>query len=115
MTRKSKLPAGVLIAATLVSLSARPPQAAQAPAPRRGMGLISRAVPDPAAVERGQKDFVAKCGFCHGSNANGGENRPDPIRSVGALDDEKCEHIPPGVLPGPPDKSKPRLPLPCAP
>src|SRR5258708_28566275 len=111
MTRKSNLIVGVLIAASLLSLSAQPPQAAQAPAPRRGMGLISRAVPDPAAVERGQKDFVAKCGFCHGSNANGGETGPDLIRSVVALDDENGEHIGPVILQGRPDKGMPAFPM----
>ena len=107
MKRTSKIPSGVLIAATLVSLSGQPPQTAQAPPPRRGMGLISRSVPDPAAVERGQKDFVAKCGFCHGSNANGGETGPDLIRSVVALDDENGEHIGPVILQGRPDKGMP--------
>jgi Cytochrome c, mono- and diheme variants len=71
------------------------------------MGLISRSVPDPAAVDRGQKDFVAKCGFCHGSNANGGETGPDLIRSVVALDDENGEHIGPVILQGRPDKGMP--------
>src|ERR1700731_1902667 len=100
MTRTSRILGGALIAASLISLSAQPPPTAQTPPPRRGMGLISRAVPDPAAVERGQKDFVAKCGFCHGSNANGGETGPDLIRSVVALDDENGEHIGPVILQG---------------
>src|SRR5260370_41268125 len=110
MTRTSS----ALIAATLAGLSAQPPQTAQAPAPRRGIGLISRAVPDPAAVERGQKDFVAKCGFCHGSNANGGETGPDLIRSVVALDDENGEHIGPVILQGRPDRGMPAFQMAAA-
>src|SRR5579864_4670690 len=27
--------------------------------------------PDPAAVERGRKAFIASCGFCHGNDATG--------------------------------------------
>ena len=36
--------------------------------------------PDPAAVERGRKAFVASCGFCHGNDATG-NRAPDLIRS----------------------------------
>ncbi|HWD98541.1 MAG TPA: c-type cytochrome [Bryobacteraceae bacterium] len=84
------------------------PAPAERPAPAtqtgRGGGrggrsfLISRDVPDPAAVERGQALFVANCGFCHGSNANGGgEGGPDLIRSALALDDEKGDKIGPVI------------------
>src|SRR5580658_6521495 len=37
---------------------------------------------DAATLERGRTAFVANCGGCHGSNAKGGENGPDLIRSV---------------------------------
>ena len=43
---------------------------------------------DAAATERGQAAFVGSCGFCHGSNARGGEKGPDLVRSVVVLDDE---------------------------
>lgn len=75
--------------------------------PARRNFLISRAVPDPAAVERGQKLFVADCGFCHGSKANGGENGPDLVRSVLALRDEGGDQIGPVILKGRPDKGMP--------
>ena len=100
-----KCQAGVIVAAFMISL------AAQTPPRRGGIGLISRPTPDPAAVERGQKDFVARCGFCHGSNANGGETGPDLIRSVVALDDENGEHIGPVILQGRPDKGMPAFPM----
>jgi mono/diheme cytochrome c family protein len=81
-----------------------PAPAERASQPGRGGGrggrnfLISRDVPDPAAVERGQALFVANCGFCHGSNANGGgEGGPDLIRSALALDDEKGDKIGPVI------------------
>jgi cytochrome c oxidase cbb3-type subunit 3 len=100
-----------LLAAT-AALLAQPPAGAQQ-APRRGGNsfLISRSVPDPAAVERGQKSFVAACGFCHGSNANGGEGGPDLIRSVLALDDEAGDQIGPVILKGRPDKGMPGFPM----
>lgn len=88
---------------------------AQSPSGGRGQMrrnfLISRAVPDPAAVERGQKLFVADCGFCHGSKANGGENGPDLVRSVLALRDEGGDQIGPVILKGRADKGMPAFAL----
>jgi cytochrome c oxidase cbb3-type subunit III len=66
---------------------------------------------DPAAVERGQKTFVASCAFCHGSNAKGGETGPDLLRSVVVLDDENGEKIGQVVLNGRPDKGMPKFNL----
>jgi cytochrome c oxidase cbb3-type subunit 3 len=69
---------------------------AQTAPPRRNNFLISRPVPDPAAVERGKAVFVASCGFCHGPNATGGEG-PDLVRSAVALRDENGEEIGPVI------------------
>src|SRR5262249_9361904 len=55
--------------------------------------------------------FVAQCGFCHGSNANGGETGPDLIRSVVALDDENGELIGPVIQKGRPEKGMPAFPM----
>jgi mono/diheme cytochrome c family protein len=92
-----------------------PPAATRPPAPQRPGGgrnfLISRDVPDAAAVERGQKTFVSQCGFCHGSNANGGEAGPDLIRSALALDDEGGDKIGPVILGGRADKGMPAIHL----
>lgn len=81
--------------------------------PGRGGGFTGRGYPsyDPAAVERGQKTFVAACGFCHGANAKGGETGPDLLRSVLVLDDDNGEKIAPVVLNGRPDKGMPKFPL----
>lgn len=90
------------------------PSASQPATQRRGGGrnfLISRDVPDAAAVDRGQKLFVAQCGFCHGSGANGGETGPDLIRSALALDDEGGDKIGPVILNGRPDKGMPAFKL----
>lgn len=81
------------------------------PAPRGRNFLISRDVPDLALVERGQKLFVAQCGFCHGSNANGGETGPDLIRSALALNDEGGDKVGPVILAGRPEKGMPGFKL----
>ncbi len=66
---------------------------------------------DPISVERGKTTFVGACGFCHGSNAKGGEKGPDLLRSVLVLDDENGNAIGPVILRGRPDKGMPRFPF----
>ena len=66
---------------------------------------------DPAVVGRGKSLFIASCGFCHGSNAKGGEKGPDLLRSVIVLDDENGKTIGPVILRGRPDKGMPRFPF----
>jgi cytochrome c oxidase cbb3-type subunit III len=110
-----------LVAAAVAIVAAQQPAGqgtpARPPAERRPAGnsfMISRAVPDPAAVERGQKIFVASCGFCHGARANGGETGPDLVRSPIALDDDEGNLIGPIILKGRPDKGMPPVPLTAA-
>ncbi len=68
--------------------------------------------PDPEAVKRGQALFVASCGFCHGSNANGGNSGPDLVRSVLVLHDKGTGvEIRPVILNGRPDKGMPKFPF----
>ena len=66
---------------------------------------------DPVSVERGKGTFVSACGFCHGSNAKGGEKGPDLLRSVVVLDDENGKTIGPVILKGRPEKGMPRFPF----
>lgn len=66
---------------------------------------------DPAAVERGGKDFATYCAGCHGPAGKGGPGAPDLIRSVLVLDDEKGILIAPVIREGRPDKGMPRLGL----
>lgn len=66
--------------------------------------------PDPAAVARGQKTFVANCAFCHGSSANGGNSGPNLVRSVLVLHDEGTgSQIGPVILNGRTDKGMPKF------
>jgi cytochrome c oxidase cbb3-type subunit III len=92
------------------SLAAQTPP----PAPARPANnfLISRDVPDAAAVERGQKIFVSNCGFCHGTTAQGGDTGPDLVRSPLALDDERGDKIGPVIEQGRPGKGMPAFHLP---
>ena len=52
---------------------------------------------------------MAQCGFCHGSNAKGGESGPDLIRSVVVLDDEGGNEIGRVVKNGRQDQGMPRF------
>jgi len=68
--------------------------------------------PDRAAVERGQQLFVTSCGFCHGTNATGGNSGPDLVRSVLVLHDEGTgSQIGPVILNGRPAKGMPKFPM----
>ena len=64
---------------------------------------------DPSAVARGNRDFVAKCAFCHGSSATGGEGGPDLVRSLVVLHDERGNKIGPVILQGRPQKGMPKF------
>ena len=93
------------------------PGPAQTPSDKRGtadsrgqkfFGLA--APPDPAAVERGQKVFVANCAFCHGSAATGGNSGPNLVRSVLVLHDEGTgTEIGPVILNGRVEKGMPKF------
>jgi cytochrome c oxidase cbb3-type subunit III len=119
----------LLLICTALSLAQAPPAPAPAPTPpagqtgqqqappnaprRRGGGGGGRIYPasDEATVQRGQKQFLATCAFCHGSNAKGGESGPDLLRSVLVLDDEHGDKIGPVIRNGRLDKGMPRFSL----
>jgi cytochrome c oxidase cbb3-type subunit 3 len=65
--------------------------------------------PDPAAVERGRKDFVQQCGFCHGEDATGGR-APDLIRSPLLGHDTNGDEIGPVIRNGRPGTEMPAFP-----
>jgi cytochrome c oxidase cbb3-type subunit III len=102
-----------LVALCLFTAAALSAQSSPAPAPRPGGSmLITRSVPDAAAVDRGQKIFVGNCGFCHGTTAQGGDSGPDLVRSPLALDDERGDKIGPVIEQGRPGKGMPAFHLP---
>jgi len=100
----------VIIAAAFLTLAQTPRQARP---PGFGIGRAGPAEghgpTDPQAVERGKKQFVASCGFCHGANATGGESGPDLIRSVLVAHDRGGDQIGPVILNGRLDKGMPKF------
>lgn len=65
----------------------------------------------PAVVARGRQLFEANCGFCHGSDARGGETGPNLIRAQVVLDDQHGELIGPIVHNGFPSQGMPKFDL----
>ena len=73
---------------------------------RTALGL--GAPPNPEAAARGQKTFVATCGFCHGTNATGGAQGPNLVRSTMVLHDQGTgKEIAPVIHNGRPEKGMP--------
>jgi mono/diheme cytochrome c family protein len=66
---------------------------------------------DPAAVERGRQLLVQQCGFCHGSNARGGQQGPDLIRSDMVQSDENGKQLGAFLKVGRPERRMPRFDL----
>ena len=101
---------GIVIVAFFVwataLVGAKQPTADNPPAPLGGGSRF-----DQAAVERGQQMFVARCGFCHGSNAAGGQSGPDLIRSVMVMNDEDGKQLGEFLKEGRPDKGMPKFDL----
>src|ERR1700722_15765009 len=69
---------------------------------------------DPAAIERGKQVFGVNCGFCHGSDARGGEGGPNLLRSPIVLNDQHGELVSAIVLNGRVDKGMPKFNLPMS-
>lgn len=102
--------------ATAVPVAAQPaagPQAPTAAAPATTRFFAPaypvRAAEDPAAVARGKQNFSVSCGFCHGSDARGGETGPNLVRSQLVLDDQHGETLAPTIMNGRVDKGMPKF------
>jgi len=109
------------VAAVLLSarLFAQEPPPAPPPAPARASLAHPRALNDPEApkfdpeaVERGKQLQVAQCGFCHGSNARGGEKGPDLTRSDLVQSDEDGKQLGAFLKVGRPERGMPKFDLP---
>ncbi len=93
--------------------------AAVTPAARQAPALPPAASPptfeslfDQAAVERGREVLVAQCGFCHGSNARGGQSGPDLTRSTLVQEDEGGKQLGVFLRAGRPEQGMPKFDLP---
>jgi cytochrome c oxidase cbb3-type subunit 3 len=97
--------------------AAPPPPAENRPAPPATTTPVRTTSPDgsefdPVAVERGRAILVAKCGFCHGSNARGGAGGSDLTRSPIVQEDEGGRQLNAFLKVGRPEKNMPMFELP---
>jgi mono/diheme cytochrome c family protein len=111
--------------ATMVLLAAlhqgaQPPTPAP-PAPAAGAAAAPRRTErpeepqfDPDAVQRGRDAIVARCGFCHGSNARGGSGGSDLTRSPIVQEDENGKQLGEFLKVGRPDRGMPKFDLAAA-
>jgi cytochrome c oxidase cbb3-type subunit III len=104
---------GVLVGVAIMSTPGAVMRAQQlTPAPVKRVSRQEKAAAlaaDPA-VERGRKQFVESCGFCHGADATGARG-PDLMRSALVAHDVKGDLIGPVIHQGRPDKGMPAFPL----
>ncbi len=113
------VPGATMVLLTALRLDAQ--QAPQAPAPKPAE---KPAAPAPArqrrpeepqfdeeAVKRGQELLVARCGFCHGSNARGGSSGPDLTRSSMVQEDENGKQLGDFLRVGRPERNMPKFEL----
>jgi cytochrome c oxidase cbb3-type subunit 3 len=91
--------------------AAPPPASAPAPAHAPAPGDPAPRF-DPAAVERGKTLLVTQCGFCHGSNARGGQQGPDLTRSDLVQSDENGKQLGAFLKVGRPELNMPKFDLP---
>jgi cytochrome c oxidase cbb3-type subunit III len=88
---------------TLASLTTAAQQAVQPGTSQNVPGF------DQEAVDRGRDLLVAQCGFCHGSNARGGQSGPDLTRSALVQDDEAGRQLGAFLQAGRPDQGMPKF------
>jgi len=75
-----------------------------------GMGAYPQHPPaDPVVLERGTGLYSVNCGFCHGSDARGGEGGPNLLRSQLVLNDQNGEGILQIVQNGRPEGGMPKF------
>jgi mono/diheme cytochrome c family protein len=116
LTRAMCAPILVLAAVSLGAQQppapAAPPAAPAPPAPAvRTTERPEESPFDAAAVERGRALQVARCGFCHGSNARGGSSGPDLTRSALVQEDEGGKQLGEFLRVGRPEKNMPKFEL----
>src|SRR6201999_638367 len=112
--------AGISLATAIVATAAarhpqdqqKPATAAQPAAAPNGPAPLKKqrrpAPPENEEAARGQKEFTASCGFCHGADATGARG-PDLLRSPIVAHDAKGNMIGDAVPNGRPEKGKPAL------
>jgi mono/diheme cytochrome c family protein len=85
--------------------------AAAPQAQRRPQAYPDRPKAPQEVLDRGKATYGVSCGFCHGSDAAGGEIGPNLLRSSVVLQDQSGELIAPIVHGARADKGMPRIEL----
>jgi mono/diheme cytochrome c family protein len=110
------MPLAVVLLASVRSSAQQPPSppppAPAAPAPAHPPRTDEGEQVDSKAVERGREIMVQQCGFCHGSNARGGQAGPDLTRSDMVQSDENGKQLGAFLKVGRPELKMPRFDLP---
>ena len=91
-----------------------PPPGAERPAPAAAPARERRPEEpqfDEEAVQRGKEMLVARCGFCHGSNARGGSTGPDLTRSTMVQENENGKQLGEFLKVGRPERNMPKFEL----
>jgi cytochrome c oxidase cbb3-type subunit III len=107
----------LLLAASSLGAQQPPPAPAEnrIQGPPAGQGRRRRAEEpqfDAAAAQRGQEMLVARCGFCHGSNARGGAGGgSDLTRSPIVQEDENGKQLDEFLRVGRPERNMPKFEL----
>jgi cytochrome c oxidase cbb3-type subunit 3 len=109
--RRSVGTALALVGALLLLSGRAVPAAQSTRSPTPVGGDFPRPPADPAAVARCKQVFSVNCGFCHGSDARGGEGGPNLLRSPIVLNDRNGEAIYAVMLAGRVDKGMPKFNL----
>src|SRR5580693_4492251 len=111
MSRLVKVTLVLFAGVAMISMTERKVRA-QEPTPVKPLKRQAKAAAlaaDPA-FERGRKQFVESCGFCHGADATGARG-PDLMRSAIVAHDVKGDLIGQMIHQGRPDKGMPGFPF----
>ena len=108
---------GILISQGFVAFSQQNPPANRPARPQRPPGQSTASQPRPKSVtpqtysadqiRKGEVQFGAQCGFCHGKDAAGGESGPDLTRSEVVAQDSHGDKLAPMVRAGRPNAGMP--------
>lgn len=99
------------LSASVMARQGPPPRPAQGAPQGPPSSYPQRPAGDPAEVARGKTIYSVNCGFCHGSDARGGETGPNLIRSQLVLNDKAGELIGPVMTEGRLEKGMPKFDL----
>jgi alcohol dehydrogenase (cytochrome c) len=111
MTRMTRKGVSLLFLSVSVAVLVHHVAAQQNRADERPPATVTPQSYAPEQVQAGQTVFVARCGFCHGRDAAGGESGPDLTRSTLVAEDARGDKIGPLLRAGRVDRGMPAFTL----